>query len=77
MATLGRTLVDDQAGHRYLPMLRTRAIGRGKIATSLVSYLLRWRSVTLVGQGKTTVALATAEARRAPGWRRRKESLRC
>jgi hypothetical protein len=115
MAALNRTLVDDQAGRRYissvagrsdlfvakrsrvgealsvaasacaatdepmhnLPMLHTRSIGRAKIAASLVSYLLRWRSITLAGQARTTAALATAEALRASRWRRREESLRC
>jgi hypothetical protein len=77
MAALGRTLVDDQTGRRYLPMLRMKAIGRAKVATSLVSYLLHWRFITLLRQGKTTVALVTAEALLASGWRRHEESLRC
>jgi hypothetical protein len=115
MAALSGTLVDDQAGRRYvasvpgrgnrfvakrsrvgealsvaasacaatdepthnLPMLHTRAIGRAKIATSLGSYLLRGRSITLIGRAKITVALATAEALRASGWRHCEESHRC
>jgi hypothetical protein len=115
MAALGGTLVDDQAGRRFiasvlgrgyrfvarrscvgdalsvaasacaaadepmhnLPMLRTRAIGRARIATSLASYLLRRGSITLLVQGKTAADLATAEALRVSDWRRREESIRC
>jgi hypothetical protein len=115
MAALGCTLVDNEAGSRYiasvpergrrfvvirshfeealsvaasacaatgepthnLPMLRTKAIGHANSVASLVSYLLRWCSITLVGPAKTTVALATAEALPASGWRRCKESLPC
>ena len=62
-----------------LPMLRTRTIGPAKIDTSLVSYLLRWRPITLVGQAKTTVGLVAAEVLRSARYRYRrcKESLRC
>jgi hypothetical protein len=66
----------DEPTHN-LPMLHTKAIARAKIAASLVSYRPRWRTIRLVGQAKTTAALATAEALRASRWRRREESLRC
>jgi hypothetical protein len=63
-----------------LPMPATRTMGRAKIIASLVSYLPRWRSITLVGPrdiGKTTVALAVVETLRAVHSRRCEESLRC
>ena len=66
----------DEPTHN-LPMLHTRAIGRAKIAASLVSYRPRWRSITLVVQAKTTVGLVAAEVLRSARYRRCKESLRC
>jgi len=62
---------------RNLPMLHTSAIGRAKIAESLVSYLPRWCSITLVVQAKTTVGLVAAEVLRSARYRCCKESLRC
>jgi hypothetical protein len=56
------------------------AIGRDKTVTSLVTYLLRGRSITAMEAGdfgKATRALATADALRAARCRRCKESLRC
>ena len=66
----------DEPTHN-LPMLHTSAIGRAEIATSLVSYLPRWRSIMLVVQAKTTVGLVAAEVLRSARYRRCKESLRC
>jgi hypothetical protein len=66
----------DEPTHN-LPMLHTRAIGRAEIATSLVPYRPRWRSITLVVQAKTTVGLVAAEVLRSARYRRCKESLRC
>jgi hypothetical protein len=66
MAGLGLAPTRDE------PMLT--AIGHARIGTSLESHLLRGRFITLVGRSKTTVALATAEARTS-GCRDR--SLRC
>jgi predicted ATPase/DNA-binding winged helix-turn-helix (wHTH) protein len=48
-----------------LPALQTRMVGRAEIVASLVAALSQWRLMTLVGPGgigKTTVALAVAEA---------------
>ena len=52
------------------------AIRRTKIATSLVSRLVRWRSTALVGRAKT-VSLATADALGTALCGRCKESLPC
>jgi hypothetical protein len=60
-----------------LPIRRTRAIGRGKIAVSLLAHLLRCRSITLVGHAKPTFALAPVDALHASGWRCREESHQC
>jgi predicted ATPase/DNA-binding winged helix-turn-helix (wHTH) protein len=48
-----------------LPALQTRTVGRAETITALVAALSQWRLTTLVGPGgigKTTVALAVAEA---------------
>jgi predicted ATPase/DNA-binding winged helix-turn-helix (wHTH) protein len=48
-----------------LPALHTRTVGRAETVASLAAALSQWRFITLVGPGgigKTTVALAVAEA---------------
>src|SRR6202051_2172294 len=57
--------VVTKAGNHNLPVAVTRMIGREEAVESLISRLARERLVTIVGPGgigKTTVALAAAEA---------------
>jgi predicted ATPase/DNA-binding winged helix-turn-helix (wHTH) protein len=59
----GLPIVEDRKHN--LPMLPTRMVGRGEQIDSLVRHLRQSRFITLVGPGgigKTTVALAAAEA---------------